>query len=493
MNRKLLLTALSFLTISHFTHAQITIGSPAGTPVAGAVLELRDTTRGLLLPRMTQTHMNAISTPPDGLLIYNTSSNTIYQYSQTAAQWKPIVADSSEWFFEPTSAKLYLRRALNNADSFYYNTTSRKFMFADTRFYRTSTGGTFNLDEGNSDRFIFKTTASRFPRPLENLNSANIYSVYEVDNDTAAVNRPFEAAYYGLGADATVIPTATQRIGLLGGLRAFTTFNGADTLSVAMGVQSLVTLRGKKYIEVAYGINNSVAIRDSVTKVGQVTGIQNTISYVSPLGTPRIEGNLYGYFSSMSTALNGKVDGNAYGIFLGNVNAAGVGTNRNFGIFTNKGSNRFGDSVLITDGSAFRARTVLDVNTTAAMIIPTGTTAQRPTILYTGMLRFNTDNSTPEAFTGSSWVNLKTPIIAATALLDAPLIPNLTTGTVIYTLTGVAVGNTVSISPANPLPDGIVIAWAQVNAVNQVTVGFANFSGAGVDLPAQTFYIKVIQ
>jgi hypothetical protein len=484
---------LCLLLFTYSGYGQVKIGDPTGAPDPGAILELKDTTRGFLLPRMTQSHMNAIPAPPDGLLIYNTSSNSIFQYSQPSLQWKPIMADSSEWFFDLSSAKLYLRRALNNEDSFYYNTSSRKFMFADTRIYRTSLGGSFNLDEGNSDRFIFKTTASRFPRPAENLNSANIYSVYEVDNDTIAVSHPFEASYYGLSADATVIPTATQRIGILGGVRTFTTFNGADSLSLAMGVQSLVTLRGKNYIELVNGINNSVSIRDSVTKIGQVTGIQNTISYVSPLGTPRIEGNLYGYFSSMSTALNGKVDGNAYGIFLGNVNAAGVGSTRNFGIFTNKGSNRFGDSVLITDGSGFRARTVLDINSTSAMIIPVGTSAQRPVTLYSGMLRYNTDNAAPEAFNGTSWISLKNPVLASTGLIDPPLIPDNTTVPVNYTFTGAVSGNTVTISPASPLPSGIVIAWATVTTLNQVTIGFANFSGAPVDLPAQTFYIKLVQ
>lgn len=473
--------------------AQVKIGAPAGPPDASAVLELSDTTRGLLLPRLSQIQMNNIASPANGLVIFNTTNNSIYQYNQPATQWKPIVADSSEWFFDPASAKLYLRRALNNQDSFYYNTATKKFMYADTRFYRTSTGFIFNLDEGNSDRFIFKTTASRFPRPLTNLNSANMYSIYEVDYDSLAYNNPFFANYYGLAADVTVIPQATQKIGFITGIRSFATFAGADSISVAYGTQSALTLRGKGYTEVAVGINNSVNIRDSSTTILQVTGIQNNISYVSPLGTPRILGNVYGYFATMSAALNGKVDGNAYGIFLNNVNATGVGSTRNWGIFTNKGPSRFGDSVLVTETTFQRARAVFDINSTSAMIIPVGTTAQRPTTLYTGMTRYNTDNAAPEAYTGSAWISLKNPVISSTALLDPPLIPNATTGIVNYTFTGAVVGNTVTISPASPLPNGIVIAWANVIAVNQVTIGFANFSGAGVDLPAQTFYIKVVQ
>ena len=491
-NRFLFLFTLVLFSTACFSQV-VRIGDTTGVPNPKAILQLQDTTRGFLLPRMTQAHMNTIAAPPNGLLIYNTTNNSIYQYYEPATQWRPVMADSSEWSYDTSSAKLYLRRALNNQDSFYYNTGTKKFMFADTRYYKTSGGGVFNLDEGNSDRFIFKTTASRFPRPVGNLNSANIYSVYEIDNDTIAVSHPFEASYYGFSTDATAIPTATQKIGIIGGVRSFTTFAGLDSLGLAMGFQNLVTLRGKGYVDVAYGINNSVAVRDSITNVGFLYGIQNNISYVSPLGTPRIAGNVYGYFASMSTALNGKVDGNAYGIFLNNVNATGIGSTRNWGIFTNKGPSRFGDSVLVTDIGSIRPRAVLDINATSAIIIPSGNTVQRPVNLYTGMLRYNTDNASPEAYTGTAWVNLKNPVLSSTALLDPPFIANTTTGTVNYTFTGAAIGNTVTISPAAALPSGIVIAWAQVSAVNQVTVGFANFSGGGVDLPAQTFYIKIVQ
>jgi hypothetical protein len=173
------------------------------------------------------------------------------------------------------------------------------------------------------------------------------------------------------------------------------------------------------------------------------------------------------------------------------VNASSI--QRNFAIFTNKGVNRFGDSTLITDGAFQKPRMPLDILTTSGMIIPVGTTAQRPTTLYNGLLRYNSDLGSPEAYTSTGWVNLKNPVLSSTALLDPPLIANFTTGTVNYTFTGAAIGNTVTISPAAALPSGYVIAYANVSAVNTVTVGFANFSGAPIDLVAQNFYIKVVQ
>jgi hypothetical protein len=493
MHLKNLIPAFFCIVMSLPASAQVKIGSPAGAPAPNTVLELSDTARGFLLPRLTQTQINSIVEPPNGLMVYNSTANSTYQYYQPTAQWRPIVADSSEWFFDTSSAKLYFRRALSAGDSFYYSPTNKKFMFADTRYYRTSTGGVFNLDEGNSDRFVFKTTASRFPRPVENLNSANAYFVYEADNDPIAVANPFLANYIGLASDVTTLPTATQKPGLIVALRGINAYGGSDSVSLLYGVQSNVTLRGKGYAELVYGINNSVSIRDSVSTVGFVYGIQNTISYVSPLGTPRIAGNVYGYFSSISSALNGKVDGNAYGIFLGSVNATGVGSVRNWGIFTSKGPSRFGDSVLVTDGASSRPRSVLDVNATSAMIIPVGTSAQRPVALYTGMLRYNTDNGSPEAYTATGWVSLRSPVLPITAALDVPSIPTNGTAAITVTVTGAQPGNTVTVSPDGMLINGVVIAWARVSAVNTVEIAFGNFSGAAIDPALQNYFIKVVQ
>ncbi len=47
-------------------------------------------------------------------------------------------------------------------------------------------------------------------------------------------------------------------------------------------------------------------------------------------------------------------------------------------------------------------------NNTGALIAPIGTTAQRPTALVNGMVRWNTSTSSYEVYTGSTWVDLLT-------------------------------------------------------------------------------------
>jgi hypothetical protein len=74
-----------------------TRNNPAGslsvgvnTPNASALLDLTSTTKGLLLPRMTTTQINAIATPAAGLTVYNTTLALICFYNGTA--WQRVTA-----------------------------------------------------------------------------------------------------------------------------------------------------------------------------------------------------------------------------------------------------------------------------------------------------------------------------------------------------------------------------------------------------------------
>jgi hypothetical protein len=49
-----------------------------GTTSPSAPLEVTSTTGGVIMPRMTTTQMNAISSPTDGEMIYNTTANKFY-------------------------------------------------------------------------------------------------------------------------------------------------------------------------------------------------------------------------------------------------------------------------------------------------------------------------------------------------------------------------------------------------------------------------------
>ena len=50
-------------------------------PHPSAMLDVSDSTRGFLMPRMSTVYMNAISSPADGLMVYVTTDSTFYFYN----------------------------------------------------------------------------------------------------------------------------------------------------------------------------------------------------------------------------------------------------------------------------------------------------------------------------------------------------------------------------------------------------------------------------
>ncbi len=77
----LFFNALLFIYIAEAQN----VGIGTNSPNVSAILELKDTTKGFLPPRMTTAQRNAITPVVAGLMIYNTSTN------------KPNYYDGSEW------------------------------------------------------------------------------------------------------------------------------------------------------------------------------------------------------------------------------------------------------------------------------------------------------------------------------------------------------------------------------------------------------------
>ncbi len=61
-----------------------------GTPEDCAQLEINSTSGGLLLPRMTEAQRDAIPTPMQGLLIYNTDDDCIEAYNPYSEEWVTV-------------------------------------------------------------------------------------------------------------------------------------------------------------------------------------------------------------------------------------------------------------------------------------------------------------------------------------------------------------------------------------------------------------------
>ena len=85
--RKLILSAALFAA-SITTFAQVGIGTT--NPDNSAALEVSATNKGMLVPRMNSTQRDAIASPANSLLIFNTSNNTFEVYKTSCACWVTI-------------------------------------------------------------------------------------------------------------------------------------------------------------------------------------------------------------------------------------------------------------------------------------------------------------------------------------------------------------------------------------------------------------------
>jgi hypothetical protein len=64
------------------------VGIGTSSPNQAAKLEVSSTTQGFLPPQMTEAQRNAITTPPSGLILYNTTVNKLQVRTNTA--WEDL-------------------------------------------------------------------------------------------------------------------------------------------------------------------------------------------------------------------------------------------------------------------------------------------------------------------------------------------------------------------------------------------------------------------
>ncbi len=66
------------------------VGINVDTPHTSAALQLQSTNQGLLLPRMTSLQRNAIASPTNSLIVFDTDLQTFFTYNTTFSQWERL-------------------------------------------------------------------------------------------------------------------------------------------------------------------------------------------------------------------------------------------------------------------------------------------------------------------------------------------------------------------------------------------------------------------
>lgn len=143
--------------------------------------------------------------------------------------------------------------------------------------------------------------------------------------------------------------------------------------------------------QVKYKIDSGVKIDDfEVTSAGAVSTASNITGTLIGNVTGNVTGNVNGNITGNVTGnLLGDVTGNITGNIYGDVYSQDKST-----LILNNG----------TDGSdAELTVESLEITGTSHVLVPAGTTAQRPISPQAGYLRYNTDLATFEGYNGSQW------------------------------------------------------------------------------------------
>lgn len=167
------------------TFAQQGIGTTS--PAASSALDVTSTSKGVLVPRMTNAQMLNIGTPVAGLQVYNTTNNSIYTYNGSA--WlseKKFISRMVERGDTVTLGNLMVRLPVSGNSSaqlaFKSGTTTVTGVCLYTNTNLTiGTSGTSNMGGYMRQSENFTTSFSYFQSGLNFNTRGNIQQIWFTD------------------------------------------------------------------------------------------------------------------------------------------------------------------------------------------------------------------------------------------------------------------------------------------------------------------------
>ncbi len=225
--KKYLVTSAAFLFAGSITvfSQSLSINTDGSAADASAMLDVKSTIKGLLIPRMTTAQKTAIVSPATGLQVYDTDLNLLYFYN--GSSWTALNSSTNYWTL--SGGNIY-----NNTGTYVgigTNTPSAKLhVGAGTRFTVLDTGAIF-LQSGNTigsarDWKIYSSLPIGYlsfrDMGFDNLNNGMTSDAMVIQYNTGNV---------GIGA---AVPG--EKLQITGNLK----FSGTDTIYAATGQNNML-------------------------------------------------------------------------------------------------------------------------------------------------------------------------------------------------------------------------------------------------------------
>ena len=196
-------------------HAQTNVGVNNPTPDASAALDVKSTTQGMLVPRMTLAQRNAIASPAEGLMVYQTDGTKGF-YFYTGSAWTAVGGSGGRLELVATkiaaTQPLSLANASNLGDLVVYDnvvTTPTIGSYSTaTNAYTAGAAGLYMVQVAShilQNPTATNTTSAWYYVEVNgaSLSTSNVYSQY-VTNGGGGSNLP-TGGYKGLSHDTYLV------------------------------------------------------------------------------------------------------------------------------------------------------------------------------------------------------------------------------------------------------------------------------------------------
>jgi phosphotransferase system HPr-like phosphotransfer protein len=325
-----------------FVSAVGQIGVNTLTP--SAIFDITSTTSGLLIPRMTTAQRDAISSPANGLQVYNTTTSQLNYYNGTAWQ------------------------ALGVAGAGISSLTAGSGLTGGT----ITTSGTIAVDTGTTANKIVQLNASAELPAVSGVNLTNLNASNIASGTLAAARLPSSGVTAGSYGSATQVPAITvDAYGRVTAVTATTIALPASaitsgTLNISQGGTGAASLTANRMVMVngtGTALTNDAC---TVNQLLQYNGNSWGCVAASSLGTANaVVNNGNSYAGTMTVGTN---DNNELRFETNGTDKMTVLANGNVGIGTTSPNSKLqvtSDST-VTSGSAFATSLGLQAVPTAA-------------------------------------------------------------------------------------------------------------------------------
>ncbi len=200
--KNLITLTIALLITTSTVFSQVAINTNGNTANTSAMLDISSTSKGLLIPRMTQSQRNAIENPEQGLMVFVTDQNTYSFYNNSS--WEELGTGASGWELQNSvisTDSLHQVVIGNNAGDGIFQVITDK----STGTYATNqcTSGTATAQENSAGKPATNAFDDITTTYWSNDGNLPIWLKYNFGNDNGKVIAKYRIYYEGGSYDAS--------------------------------------------------------------------------------------------------------------------------------------------------------------------------------------------------------------------------------------------------------------------------------------------------